>query len=131
MAKALGGGVAMRHLLAWLAGAWVLAAPAGVGAAEGDAGPGGVFRGWSVSLATPSVVIICRGFSCTLRTETGLGAADHACFAELMTPGKAPAKAERAAIAKPEEWFEKRIAPKTGTASAKARAGGILGYSRD
>jgi hypothetical protein len=121
----------MRHLLTRLACSLAFATPAIAAAAEVDPGLAAMFRDWSMSMPTTSRVVICHGFSCTFRTEIGLGAGDHARFAELMAPGKASAQAERAAIAKTEVWFEKRIAPQTGTSNAKARAGGILGYSRD
>ena len=39
-----------------------------------------------------------------------------------MQPGRASPDAERRAVAKTEAWFEKRVAPQTGTAHAKARA---------
>jgi hypothetical protein len=122
----------MRHALSWLAFCLGLGV-AGIGAKASELDPGAVamFREWSVSLPNPGRVIICHGFSCTFRTEIVLTRADHAKLAELMEPGKASAVAERSAIARTEVWFEKRIAPETGTANAKARAGGILGYSRD
>jgi hypothetical protein len=100
-------------------------------AGEIDPGLASMYREWGITPPNPSRVVICHGFSCTFRTLIALGPADHARFTEMMSPGKASAQAERAAIAKTEVWFEKRIAPETGTANAKARAGGIFGYSRD
>src|SRR5713226_6170651 len=119
----------MRRLLSRVGCLLILATPAG--AAEVDPGVVAMYREWSLSLPSTARVIICHGFSCTFRTEIGLGRGDHARLAELMEPGKASAAAERSAIAKTEVWFEKRIAPATGTGNAKARAGGILGYSGD
>jgi hypothetical protein len=118
------------RVLRWLVGAvWIFATP--VVAVETDPGVISMFREWQVSLPNPGRVIICHGFSCVFRTEIGLGRADHARMAEIMAPGKASGEAERRALAKVVVWFEKRIAPETGTGNAKARAGGIFGYTRD
>ena len=119
----------MKRVLV-LVGAWLVLAPPAVAS---DLHPDVVsmFRGWSMSLPNSGRVVICHGFSCTFRTEIGLSRADHTRLAELMAPGRASPEAERRAIAKTEAWFEKRIAPQTGTANAKARAGAIIGYSRD
>jgi hypothetical protein len=106
-----------------------LAAPAH--AAEVDPQVAAFFQQWSLSLPNKNRVTICHGFSCTFHTEVGLGPNDHARMAALMESGRASPQAERIALARAEVWFEKRIAPFTGTANAKARAGGIFGYSRD
>jgi hypothetical protein len=97
--------------------------------AEFDSGVSAMFNTWSLSVPNAGSVVICHGFSCAFRTQIGLSAADQGRLAMLMAPGKASAEAERRAIAQAESWFEKRIAPETGTANAKARAGGIVGYT--
>ena len=81
------------------------------------------------SLLPPSVfrVVICHGFGCAFRTEIGLGSADHAQMAAIMASGAASPQAERAAIGRTEAWFERRIAPITGTAQRVARAGPLIG----
>lgn len=119
----------MQGVLSLIVGLVALATPAA--SAEVDPAVGAFFREWSLSLPNTSRVIICHGFSCTFRTEVAIDRADHARMAALMEAGRASAQAERSAIAKTEVWFEKRIAPLTGTGNAKARAGGIFGYSRD
>jgi hypothetical protein len=119
----------MRRKLSLSGCLLMLATPAIAG--EVDPSVAAMYREWSVSMPNTARVVICHGFSCSFRTEIGLGRGDHARLTELMEPGKASASAERSAIAKTEVWFEKRIAPATGTGNAKARAGGILGYSRD
>jgi hypothetical protein len=80
-----------------------------------------------LSMAVPSTggVVFCHGFNCLFRTEIGLSRADHARMASLMAAGRGSADAERKAIARTEVWFEKRVAPLTGTGKAKARSGGL------
>jgi hypothetical protein len=119
----------MRRLLALLSFAVVFSTSAL--ANEVNPAVASLFREWSMTLPTLSRVVICHGFSCAYRTEVGLGSGDHARLAELMAPGKTSAEAERKAVAKTTVWFEKRIAPFTGTANAKARAGGVWAYARD
>ena len=49
----------------------------------------------SLTLPTPSLVVVCHGFGCQQRTAIGLGAADRAKLVELLAPGRASAEAER------------------------------------
>ena len=83
------------------------------------------------SLLPPSAfrVVICHGFGCAFRTEIGLGSADHAQMAAIMASGAASPQAERTAIGRTEAWFERRIAPITGTAQRVARAGPLIGLA--
>jgi hypothetical protein len=80
----------------------------------------------SLPLPSPRSVIFCHGFGCVFRTEIGLGPADHSRMSQMMAAGRASADAERKAIARTEVWFEKRVAPLTGTGKAKARSGGMM-----
>ena len=50
-------------------------------------------------------------------------------MAAIMASGAASAQAERAAIGRTEAWFERRIAPITGTAMRVARAGPLIGLA--
>jgi hypothetical protein len=81
--------------------------------------------------ADPAVVAMLKewslAFGCAYRTEIALAAADHAQMAAIMASGAASAQAERAAIGRTEAWFERRIAPLTGTAKRVARAGPLVG----
>jgi hypothetical protein len=86
-----------------------------------------MYREWSLASPSPSGVIVCHGFGCAFRTEIGLGAGDRAQMAAVMASGSASAEAERAAIGRTEAWFERRIAPITGTAKRVARAGPLAG----
>lgn len=79
---------------------------------------------WSLPVPTPYRIIVCHGYNCLFRTEIGLTGADHARFAQFMAAGAASAQAERKQIGHLEAWYEKRVAPISGTGSAKARAGG-------
>ncbi len=114
----------MRHVAMVLAALWLTAVPA-VG--EVDPAVVTMFREWSLASPTPSRVVICHGFGCAFRTEIGLAGSDHARMAAIMSSGAASAQAERAAIGRTEAWFERRIAPLTGTARRVARAGPLVG----
>jgi hypothetical protein len=88
-----------------------------------------MLRTWSLLPPSAFRVVICHGFGCAFRTEIALGSADHAQMAAIMASGAASAEAERAAIGRTEAWFERRIAPITGTAQRVARAGPLIGLS--
>jgi hypothetical protein len=86
-----------------------------------------MLRTWSLLPPSAFRVVICHGFGCAFRTEIELNSADHAQMAAIMASGAASAEAERAAIGRTEAWFERRIAPITGTAQRVARAGPLIG----
>jgi hypothetical protein len=90
-----------------------------------------MLREWSLASPTPFRVVICHGFECSFRTEIGLTPGDQAQMAAIMASGSASAQAERTAIGRTEAWFEKRIAPITGTAKRVARAGPLIGGARN
>jgi hypothetical protein len=85
------------------------------------------FREWSLAPPSPARVFVCHGFGCNFRTEIALGSGDRAQMAAIMASGSASAQAERAAIGRTEAWFERRIAPITGTTMRVARAGPLAG----
>ncbi len=114
----------MRQVAMVLAALWLTAVPA-VG--EVDPAVVTMLREWSLASPTPSRVVICHGFGCAFRTEIGLAGSDHARMAAIMASGTASAQAERAAIGRTEAWFERRIAPLTGTTRRVARAGPLVG----
>jgi len=97
---------------------------ASASARAGDLDPAvaAAFSNWGVSVPTAGMLIFCHGYGCAFHTEIGISGADRTHLAALMAPGRASAEAERHAIAQTEAWFEKRVAPQTGTAHAKARA---------
>jgi hypothetical protein len=76
-----------------------------------------------VAEPTASSISICHGFGCKIITEVSLSAADRTRLVHLMAPGAASASAERRAVAAAAAWFDKRIAPTTGTTNHQARAG--------
>jgi hypothetical protein len=87
-----------------------------------DAAVSSALQSWSLPVPSSGSLVFCHGYNCNLRTQIGLSGADHARLGALMEPGRASADAERRAIALTEAWFEERVAPRTGTAHAKARA---------
>src|SRR5215831_4163422 len=93
-----------------------------VAAAEIDSSVAAAFGNWGLPVPNSGSLVFCHGYSCNFRTQIGISSADQARLAGLMAPGRASADAERHAIAQTEAWFEKRVAPQTGTAHAKARA---------
>jgi hypothetical protein len=76
------------------------------------------------SMSPPSLdrVSICHGFTCTRVTDIALEPADHAALRKIMKAGEASPEAERRAVSAAGLWFDKRIAPETGTANHIARA---------
>src|SRR5439155_23920336 len=84
---------------------------------------------WSLTRPCQSRVVISHGFGCLFRTEIALTSGDHAQMAAIMASGSASPQAERAAIGRTEAWFERRIAPITGTTLRVARAGAPIGLA--
>ncbi len=117
----------MRYFAMVFVALLMAAAPALAG--EVDPGVAAMLREWSLASPTPYRVVICHGFGCAFRTEIGLTRADHAQMAAIMASGSASAQAERTAIGRTEAWFERRIAPLTGTATRVARAGPLIGFN--
>lgn len=85
---------------------------------------------WSLPVPSTGVIIVCHGYGCLYRTEVGLSKGDHAKFAQLLGGSPTP-EAERKAIGHLEAWYEKRVAPHSGTAHAKARSGGGFNVGGD
>src|SRR3954464_2795110 len=82
-----------------------------------------MFRQWSITPPSPSGVFICHGFGCDFRTEVGLAVRRRAQMSAIMVSGSASTEAEMVAIGRTEAWFERRIAPTTGTANRRPLAG--------
>jgi hypothetical protein len=97
-----------------------------VSAGELDSNAAAFLQNLSLPMPNTGGVIFCHGFGCVFRTQIGLGSGDRARMSQLMAAGRRSAEAERKAIALTEVWFEKRVAPETGTAKAKARSGGMM-----
>jgi hypothetical protein len=84
------------------------------------------FEDMSLPTPSPTSVIVCHGFGCRFRTMVGLTAGDRAKLAQILATGRASAEAERKAVAQAVAWFERRVAPEAGTATAKAYATGLV-----
>ena len=100
-------------------------------AGEIDSAVASAFSKWGLPVPSAAGLIFCHGYNCNFRTPIGLTGGDRAQLAALMAPGRASAEAERRAIAQTEAWFERRVAPQTGTAHAKARASSGWGLGGD
>jgi hypothetical protein len=116
--------VAVRYFAMVLVALLMAGGPA---AGEVDPAVMAMLREWSLASPSRFRVVICHGFGCAFRTEIGLAGGDHAQMAAIMASGSASSQAERAAIGRTEAWFERRIAPMTGTAKRVARAGPLIG----
>ena len=103
----------------------VLLIPTSVMATELESNVTSFLQNLSLPVPNTRSVIFCHGFNCVFRTQIGLGPGDHARMSQMMSAGRGSPEAERKAIARTEVWFEKRVAPQTGTAKAKARSGGM------
>ncbi|MBO0757172.1 MAG: hypothetical protein J2P54_15025 [Bradyrhizobiaceae bacterium] len=84
------------------------------------------FASFSLPTPTPTSVIVCHGFGCRFRTPIALSVADDAKLSRFLNVGHTSAEAERKAVAQAVAWFQRRVAPAAGTASAKAYAAGPL-----
>ena len=80
------------------------------------------FAAYSLSIPSPTSVVICHGFGCAYRTEIALGKSDHSKLAVLLATGKASASAERGALATAIAWFDRRVGLEAGTTKRIARA---------
>ena len=87
-----------------------------------DAETKAAYEAMSLVPPSPSMMIVCHGFACRIRTEIGLGPGDRARLAQMFRAAKT-AEAERAAIATAGQWFDRRIGPQAGTTHHVARAG--------
>ncbi|WP_040301569.1 hypothetical protein [Afipia clevelandensis] len=76
----------------------------------------------STSPPTAQTMTVCYGFVCRRRVELDFNAADQKTLTQIMASGKASAVAERAAIQKAVQWFDKRMGPVIGTTTRVARA---------
>ncbi|EGP09236.1 hypothetical protein CSIRO_1401 [Bradyrhizobiaceae bacterium SG-6C] len=76
----------------------------------------------STSPPTAQTMTVCYGFVCRRRVELDFNAADQKTLTQILASGKASAVAERAAIQKAVQWFDKRMGPVIGTTTRVARA---------
>ncbi len=120
----------MRRSLAFVLLAASMAAssaltPAWAGTAEDEARVAAWFEQRSLLIPSWSRIIVCHGYGCTFRTAIALQPKDRVTFAAMMKA--ANPEAERRGIAKVVQWFDKRVAPETGTGKARAMASGLAG----
>lgn len=97
-------------------------------AMELDFGVAKVLEGMSLPVPNPARPVVCHGFGCAFQTPIFLRPTDIAQIRKTFSRVE-DAVDERRAIASLHAWFERRVAPETGTAKAKARAG--LGSAGD
>jgi len=83
-----------------------------------------------LSLPVPALtrVVACHGFACKYRTEIGFDDTNHTVLKTTMAKAGATPDTERKAAAEALAWFGRHIAPETGTAGAKARAGSQINW---
>lgn len=59
-------------------------------------------------------IYVCSGYGCNYKTRLDLGATDARRFAEIMAPGRSSPGAERDAISRAVQYFEKRAGATIG-----------------
>lgn len=59
-------------------------------------------------------IFVCSGFNCHFKTRLDLGAADAQRFVQIMAAGAASPQAERAAVARAVQYYEKRAGQAIG-----------------
>jgi hypothetical protein len=92
----------------WLAGALSLAVVAS---------PAGALAGENASV----VIRYCHGYGCALRSSVRLSASDLSNLRRILAGGSRSAAAERAAIGRADQWFERLAGSQTGTSSDGAK----------
>jgi hypothetical protein len=68
----------------------------------------------TVADASAKTIPVCHGYGCAFRSKLTLGPADAARFLSIMRAGAASAKAERAALSRAVQHFERRALQATG-----------------
>lgn len=68
----------------------------------------------TVSATKPKLIQICHGYGCNFRSKLVLTSADGARFRSIMSAGAGSARAERAALSKAVQYFERRAGQATG-----------------
>jgi len=118
-----------RNLRVCAVAGFVLAAGGAVASAATSADVvDAAYGGLSVTPPTPTTVFVCHGFGCKYRDEVDFTAGDRAKLTQILAAGRASAAAERKAVAEAGAWFDKRVAPATGTQNHVARAGAKYMY---
>lgn len=80
-----------------------------------------------ITRASTERIYVCSGYDCSYKTRLDLGATDARRFAAIMRSGRRSPQAERAAVAKAVQYFEKRAAQVIGV---EDRAKSVFGESR-
>jgi hypothetical protein len=76
----------------------------------------------AAAAAEPGAVIrYCHGYGCAMRSPVRLSGADLATLRRLLASGSASASAERAAIGRADQWFERVAGRQTGTSKDGAK----------
>jgi hypothetical protein len=113
----------------WFVLRWLCVAMAGVACnpsaypAELDSAVRAAYGDLSLSPPSPSVLTVCHGFGCRLRTEVAFSASDRMKMAQMLRAGQASPASERRAIAAAVAWLDRRVGPAAGTQHHVARAG--------
>ncbi|MBS3649625.1 hypothetical protein KEU06_13505 [Pseudaminobacter sp. 19-2017] len=82
----------------------------------------------AVSVSHAVALTVCHGFSCTFKTRLEFGSADLKSIAAIMRIGASSAKAERRAISRAVQYYERKA---TRAIGVKDRPKGDLGGSHE
>jgi hypothetical protein len=114
----------MRHRLVSTiaAAAWLALAAMPAGAIELNSELSYLYT--SVSILPPSAerMTVCYGFGCQRRMIWDFTPGDRRALTDILTKGRASAKAERKAVQQAVVWFDRRVGPIIGTDKRIARA---------
>jgi hypothetical protein len=71
----------------------------------------------------PAEIRYCHGFGCKLGTTVRFSSAAMAELKSIVTAGRASAEAERQALGRADQWYERAAGTASGTSTDKAKGG--------
>lgn len=83
--------------------------------ATADGDPADWYAAQNVQVPQGRTVFICHATDCAQRVKVHLGAQDMARLQRILAAGSGSARAERAAISRAVQWFERRVGPIVGS----------------
>lgn len=69
----------------------------------------------------PAVIGYCHGYGCASRSPVQFSSGDMAALRKILAAGAKSAEAERAAISRADQWFERKAGAQTGTSADGAK----------
>ncbi|BCP53187.1 hypothetical protein K32_18040 [Kaistia sp. 32K] len=90
---------------------------------------GGIAAGLILALAGPAAaealqpvkIRYCHGYGCRMKSPVTFSVADLNALKRILDSGRGSAAAERAAISRADQWYERKAGAQTGTSSDRAK----------